>query len=198
MRSLFFLALLLSAATPQAQVNSTTIHLAPPNNHGQPDEEIANRFDPAWDKCSEVVIAHITTMESAEVCKRASDIANEFPPDRRYTERRYVYVYTATAFANAHDLKTALLYAEKAVAVVKLGHDDNPGSGSAYSIRGKLRAFSGDMKGGDEDLLTAEGFDRKADNSALLKKDLQFHADLLKRMNRPQDAQVKLDEASKL
>jgi len=76
--------------------------------------------------------------------------------------------------------------------VVKLGHDGNSGGEAAYSIR------AGDMKGGDEDMSIAEDFGRKGSSPAVLKRDLQFHADLLNRMNRPKEAQAKLDEAAKL
>ena len=89
-------------------------------------------------------------------------------------------------------------YANKAVEVVKLGHDDSSGSEAAYSIRGQIRAFLGDMSGSDEDMSVAETFARKGKNITSLRRDLQFHADLLDRMNRPQEAQAKLDEALKL
>jgi TonB family protein len=177
---------------------SVNVTFPPPDDHGQPDEEIANRFDPLWEICSRDVIAHITSTEAAEACKKAAAIADEFPADRRFIEKRRVYVYAATAIANAHDLQGALPFADKAVVTVKLGHDDDSGSESAYSIRGQLRAFSGDMKGGDEDMSAAEDFARKIKNSGSLKKDLEFHAELLKRLNRPQEAQMKLDEAGKL
>jgi hypothetical protein len=84
----------------------------------------------------------------ADACKKAVAIADEFPKDRRYIERREAYVYTAIAFANVRDLQTALTYGGKAVDVVKLGHDGNSGGEAAYSIRGQVRAYSGDMKGG--------------------------------------------------
>ena len=107
-------------------------------------------------------------------------------------------MYTATAFANVRDLQTALTYAVKAVDVVKLGHDGNSGEEAAYSVRGQLRAYSGDMKGGDEDMSIAEDFGRKGSNPGVLKRDLQFHAELQNRVNRPKEAQAKLEEAAKL
>jgi hypothetical protein len=54
------------------------------------------------------------------------------------------------------------------------------------------------MEGGDADMTIAENFARKMENTFALKRDLQFHADLLNRMNRLQDVQVKLNEAAKL
>jgi hypothetical protein len=54
------------------------------------------------------------------------------------------------------------------------------------------------MKGGDEDMSIAEDFGRKRSTPCVLKRDLQFHAELLNRMNRPKEAQAKLDEAAKL
>jgi len=44
----------------------------------------------------------------------------------------------------------------------------------------------------------AEDFGRKGSAPGVLKRDLQFHAELLNRMNRPKEAQAKLDEAAKL
>jgi hypothetical protein len=49
-----------------------------------------------------------------------------------------------------------------------------------------------------KDMSLAEDFCRRGKLSGALKRDLQFHAELLKRMNRPQEAQAKLDEAAKL
>jgi hypothetical protein len=72
------------------------------------------------------------------------------------------------------------------------------GAEAAYSVRGQLRAYSGDLKGGDEDMSVAENFGRKGSSPGVLKRDLQFHADLLNRLNRPEEAQAKLDEAAKL
>jgi hypothetical protein len=39
---------------------------------------------------------------------------------------------------------------------------------------------------------------RKGQLSGTLKRDLEFHAELLKRMNRPEEAQTKLAEAANL
>jgi TonB family protein len=177
---------------------SGKVTVGPPDNRGQPDEGIANRFEPVWDTCSRGVIAHTTSVETADACRKVAAIADEFSADRRYIERRQSYVYAAIAFANVRDLKTALPYADKAVDVVRLGHDDSSGSEAAYSIRGQIRALSGDMTGGDEDMSIAENFARNQKNSGSLKRDLQFHADLLNRMNRQREAQGKLEEASKL
>jgi TonB family protein len=177
---------------------SVSITLPPSDHRGEPDAEIANRFDIPWETCTRGVIAHATDVGTADACKEAAAIADEFPSDRRFIERRRAYVYAATAYGNIRDLQTALLYAEKAVEIVKLGHDDNSGGEAAYSIRGQIRAFSGDMAGGDKDMSLAEDFCRRGKLPAALKRDLEFHAELLKRMNRPLEAQAKLDEAAKL
>jgi hypothetical protein len=68
----------------------------------------------------------------------------------------------------------------------------------------------GDLAGADQDLTTAEDFGRKgitwAEKEApnLLKEynsalalDLHFHAQVLQGLNRPEDAQKKLDEEAK-
>jgi hypothetical protein len=187
-----------AAEAPAKDDHSVTITFPPDDHRGEPDAEIARRFDVPWDACTRGVIAQATDAETADACEKAAAIADEFPPDRRFKERRLAYVYAAGAFANIRDLKTALQYAEKAVKLVKLGHDDNAGNNAAYFIRGRLRAFSGDLAGGDKDLSIAEDFCRRGQLSGALRQDLLFHAELLKRMNRPQEAQAKLDEAAKL
>ncbi|HEX7289275.1 MAG TPA: energy transducer TonB [Candidatus Angelobacter sp.] len=177
---------------------SIPITLKPTDHRGEPDAEISKRFDIPWETCIRGLMANANDVATANACKEAAAIADEFPPDRRFTERRRAYVYAATAYGNIRDLETALHYADKAVEVVKLGHDDHSGNEAAYSIRGEIRAFAGDLLGGDKDLSVAEDFCRKGQLSRALKRDLQFHAELLKRMNRLQEAQVKLDEAAKL
>ena len=108
------------------------------------------------------VIAHATDPATAEACKRTAAIADEFPADREFTERRRAYVYAATAFVNVRDLQSALQYANKAVDIIKLGHDDNSGGEAAHGSRGEIRAFSEDMRGGsDEDLSIAEDYARR-------------------------------------
>jgi TonB family protein len=177
---------------------SVSVGFPPSDHQGEPDAEVAKRFDIPWETCTRGVIANATDMGTANACKEAAAIADEFPTDRRFTERRRAYVYAATVLGNLHDLKTALHYADKAVEVVKLGSGDNAGVEAAYSIRGEIRAFSGDMEGADRDLSFAEDTSRKWQLSGALKRDLQFHAELLMRMNRPQEAQAKLAEAAKL
>ncbi|MFC5864371.1 hypothetical protein ACFPT7_18845 [Acidicapsa dinghuensis] len=145
------------------------------------------------------------------MCRKAADIASEFSPDNRFIEKRSAFVYAATAIANSGDLNNAIPYAKKAVAVVSLGHDDNSGSSAAYSVLGELEALTGNFADGDHDLTTSEDYERKgivwAETNAAslapsyrgtLAKDLRFHAELLKHLNRPEDAQAKLDEANKL
>jgi TonB family protein len=91
----------------------------PPTDHrGEPDVEIATRFDVPWEPCTRGVIAQATDAGTADACKKAAAIADEFPSDRRFTERSRAYVYAATAYANVRDLQTALHYADKAVEVV--------------------------------------------------------------------------------
>ena len=57
---------------------STTVTFPPPDNRGQPDEEIANRFEAVWSTCSHSVIAHTSSIDIAEACKTAAAIAEEF------------------------------------------------------------------------------------------------------------------------
>jgi tetratricopeptide (TPR) repeat protein len=176
---------------------SVTITLPPPDHRGEHDAEVAIRFDIPWEACTRGVIAQATDESTANACKKAAAIADEFPKDRRFSERRMAYVYAATAYGNIRDFETALQYADKAVETA-LEHADNSGSAAAYSIRAKIRAFSGDMEGGNKDISAAEDFCRNGGLSAALKLNLEFHAELLKCMNRPQEATAKLEEAARL
>ncbi|MGO9339546.1 MAG: energy transducer TonB [Terracidiphilus sp.] len=177
-----------------------------------PDEEkIASRYFPLSDQCRKAVSARTDYPAAAAVCKTAADTADEFPADRRFIEKRSAFVWAAYAFMYGNDLKNALVYAGKAVDVVKLGHDDESGSNAAYGVRGLVEGNLGELTAADQDLNVAEDYERKGiarvekDASSLapsyrraLVQDLRFHAKVLQGLNRPGDAQKKLDEAAKL
>jgi tetratricopeptide (TPR) repeat protein len=143
-------------------------------------------------------------------CKEAAETVDEFAPDIRFIEKRYAFVNAARAFFNGGDLKNALTYADKAVDIVKMGHDDNSGCNAAYGIRGIVEGKLGDLTAADQDLIKAEEYGRKEITWAeqvgfessdrykqFLAQDLRFHAQVLQQLNRPDEAQKKLDEAAK-
>jgi len=176
-----------------------------------PNDKVYPQFSEAWEKCTRGVLAHNHDQATADMCRAAADLAAQFPPDRRFIEKRTADVYAATALGNAQEFRIALVYADRAVDVVKLGHDDNSGSNAAYSIRGNVEAFLGDFDKADRDLTAAEDFERKAIASVgadsqwllgnyrgVLARDLKTHAAILSQLNRPADAQAKLDEAARL
>ena len=66
-----------------------------------------------------------------------------FGPEVRFIEKRSAFVYAATACADNRDLPNALAWADKAVEVVKLGHDDNSGSSAAYAVKGEIEGIIG-------------------------------------------------------
>jgi len=176
-----------------------------------PDEEkIATRYFPLSDQCRKAVSAREDFKAAAAVCKTAADTADEFPSDRRFIEKRSAFVWASYALMYSNDLKDALVYAGKAVDVVKLGRDDESGSNAAYGVRGIVEGNLGELTAADQDLNLAEDFERKGiawvekDSSSLapsyrhaLVQDLRFHAQVLRGLNRPEDAQKKLDEAAK-
>jgi TonB family protein len=176
-----------------------------------PDEEkIASQYFPLSDQCRKAVSARTDYPTAAAICEQAAKKAEEFPSNGRFIEKRSAFVYAATAQANDKDLKSALKWAANAVEVVRLGHDDDSGSGAAYSTKGTIEGMLGDLKAADLDLSTAEDFGRKGiawvENEAPslrqeyvrpLVRDLRFHAQVLQALNRLDDAQKKLDEAAK-
>ena len=105
---------------------SVSITFPPTDHRGEPDAEVATRFDIPWETCTAGVIAQATDVSTANACKEAAAIADEFPPDRRFAERRRAYVYAATAYGNIRDLQTALHYADKAVEVINLDTTTTP------------------------------------------------------------------------
>ena len=130
--------------------------------------------------------------------------------DGNYVEKRSAFVYAATACASNRDLASALDWAKKAVEVVKLGHDDDSGSNAAYSTLGTIEGMMGNLTASDRDLTEAEDFSRKGiawvereapslriEYVRPFLRDLQFHARVLQALNRPSEAQKKLDEAAK-
>ncbi len=175
------------------------------------DDKIASEFFKVWNLCTRGVLAHSKTSETASTCTRAADIADQFPQNARYIERRSSAVYAATALANIGNFKDALPYASRAVEVTTLGHDDDSGTSAAYSVRGTIEGYLGDFTSADRDLTVSEDHQRRAIASmekdaptiaaggrTALARDLRFHAQVLHQLNRPEDAQAKLDEASKL
>lgn len=189
----------------------TVVALKNIDSSGQPDDPVAAKYYPLWNECTKGVLAHKNDGDTASVCKQSADVASGFPDGPRFFEKRSAFVYAAIAFANIGDLKQAQVYADKAVAEVKLGHDDDSGDNAAYSVSGHIQAFLGDLAGADQDLNIAEDHERKAvlwaqkespsmvqNHQHVLRDDLRFHAEVLKRMNRSVDARTKLDEAAKL
>ena len=174
------------------------------------EEEIASRYFPTFHQCTKALSSKDFKQASA-ACEQSARIAEEFASDVRFVERRMAFVYAATALADIGDLKGGLLWAEKAVEVVKLGHSDDSGKNAAYSTRGTIEGMAGDLTAADQDLTLAEDYERKAIaemekdspgiggyDRSVLARDLRFHAQVLQQLKHPEDAQKKLDEASKL
>lgn len=173
------------------------------------EEEIAQRYFPAFDKCRKALSARTDRQAAAAFCKQAAEIAGEFASDVRFIEKRSAFVYAASALASDGELRDAQSWAEKAVEVVKQGHDDNSGSSAAYSTRGTIEGMSGDLAAADRDLTIAEDYGRKGiawtekeapglneEYKRPFVRDLRFHAKVLQGLNRPEEAQKKLDEAA--
>jgi TonB family protein len=203
-------------APPQGSTSPippTTLTMGVPGEDatGQPDEKIATEYFKSWHDCVDGVMAHAKTEATASFCKQAAEIATRFAPNTRYIERRSSAVYAATALANIGNFADALRYANRAVETVLLGNDGNSGASAAYSTRGTVEGYLGDFAAADKDLEISEGYERKEITSmekdapsigvrdkSSLARDLTFHAEVLKRLNRPSEAQAKLDEAAKL
>ena len=178
----------------------------PPAN----DEQIAQKYFPLSDECRQAVSRKEDASSAESICNQAAETAEQFGPEVRFIEKRSGYVYAATACANNRDLKKALTWASKAVDVIKLGHDDNSGSNAAYSTKGMVEGMIGDLSDANSDLAIAEDYGLKAvawaeqvkfehgdSYKQSLARDFRFHAQVLQALNRPKEAQEKLEEAKK-
>ncbi|MGA2572333.1 MAG: energy transducer TonB [Terracidiphilus sp.] len=196
---------------PIAATGPVSIMFILSDYHPAPDDEqIAAQYFPLFNQCSKAVSARIDAKSAEDTCEKAGETAEKFGPEVRFIEKRSAFVYAATACADNRDLPNALTWAEKAVDVVKLGHDDDSGSSAAYSTKGTIEGMIGDLSASDHDLTVAEDYGRKgiawAEKEApslrpeyvrSFVRDLQFHAKVLQALGRPNEAQKKLDEAAK-
>jgi len=197
------LAVLLVSSVCLGQGTATvTVHLPPSDHRGEPDQAVMAQFDPLWDKCTAGVLGHLNNANTAANCKAAADSLSQLPADTRFTERRMANVYAATAFANIADFKAALPYASRAVDVVIASKQSGSGAESAYETRAQIRAFSGDLDAAEPDATAADEFAREMVKSGLsssqLRKDLLFHAELLRRLGRSDVSEKLSAEAAKL
>jgi TonB family protein len=195
------------AATGRVSINFDLGKDAP-----TPEEDaIAARYFPADEKCQKALATHDNSSSTGDICRQAADIAGEFAPNVRFIEKRSSFVSAAWALGNCRDFKDALVYANKAVAIVQLGHDDNSGEGSAYGVRGVIEGNLNDLTGADQDLELAEQHSRKAIEWAAkeapelkghykstLALYLRIHSALLVALNRTDDAKSKLEEIDQL
>jgi TonB family protein len=186
-----------------APVKTVTVHVLSDNAATGPDEELNKEFDEADDACKKGVLSQQFNDATVAACKNAAELAEKLQIDGNYVAKRSAFVYAATAYGDTKAFRDALPWANKAVDIVKLGHDDNSGNSAAYSIRGEVEAFLGDLEGADRDLSAAEDFDRMAiaaggnRSQHRLAQNLQFHAKVLEGLARSDEAKKKLDEAAK-
>jgi TonB family protein len=175
-----------------------------------PDEELNNKFDDALEACKKGIMSRQMNDAVASLCKNSAMLAEKLPTDWNYLPKRSAYDAAASAYSAIRDYKDALPWAEKAVEVVKLGHDHDFGSSEAYYVRGAVEAYLHDFPSAEYDLTIAEDFGRKAitrtvnegpglhaEHVRFLVGDLRFHAKVLQALGRTDEAQKKLDEAAK-
>lgn len=174
------------------------------------DPQTEKFFHESDGACKDGILSKHFSDATVSSCKRAAELAEKMSMKDNYVAKRSAFVYAATAYADVGDFKSGIIWAAKAVEVVKLGHDDDSGSNAAYSTKGTIEGLLGDLRAADRDLTTAEEFSRKgiawiekespslrAEYVRPFVRDLQFHAKVLSALNRPDEAQKKLDEAAK-
>ena len=198
---------------PESTSTVVTIRFDLPTPINPNDEQIAQKFFPLQQACVKAVSSNTDTGQQANVCKQAADVAETFSDQERFIERRSAFVYASTALLRDKQLKAALDYANKAVAVVNQGHDDGSGSSAAFSVRAQAEVLLGDLASASSDLDKSEGFERSAITNMnkmgaselvkhayvpALKDLLQFHAQVLTAMGDADQARAKTAEADSL
>jgi TonB family protein len=187
-----------------------TVKVKSENAASGPDKALNDKFDEVGSDCKNGILSKQFNDDTVSKCRQAAILADELPMDGNYISKRSAYVYAASAYADIGDFKGALPWAVKAVDVVKLGHDGNSGSSAAYEDKGIIEGNLEDLMAADQDLSVAEDFERKGmvdmekdptnipnNYIRFLVRALRFHAQVLQKLNRPDDAQKKLDEAAK-
>ncbi len=199
-------------SVPATQTFPVSVDFTLPAPHNPNDEKIAKEYFSAFDACRTALRDASNPDASAAACAHTGEIASTFSDQERFIERRSAYVYAAGALLRNKKSSEALDYANKAVAVIKQGHDDGSGSNAAYSIRAQAEASQGDLAAADADLTIAETFERKAIDGLkadapqlvqheyypTLKNELLFHARILDAEQKPEAALAKRTEAEKL
>jgi TonB family protein len=202
----------LTDGTPASASTTVTIRFDLPVPVNPNDEQIASTFFPLDQACIKAVSSNIDPDQQAQACREAADVALTFSDQERFIERRGAFVYASTAMRRAKHYAAALDYANKAVSVVEQGHDDGSGSSAAYGVRAQAEALLGDLAAASRDLSKAEDFEKKAiaemgtmnadfvkhQYVPVLKGLLNFHAQVLSALGKPEEAEAKAAEAAKL
>ena len=197
---------------PVSTSTTVTIRFDLPAPVNPDDKEIASRFFPLDRACIKAVSSNNDSDEQADACKQAADVAQTFSDQERFIERRSAFVYASTALQRDKRLSESLEYANKAVAVVAQGHDDGSGSSAAYGVRAQAEALLGDLTAASDDLSEAKDFQRKAIVNTggisddfvkhqyvpVLKRMLNFHAQILSALEKSDESAAKAAEAAKL
>jgi TonB family protein len=183
---------------PVSTSTTVTINFDLPAPVNPKDEQIASRFFPLDQACIKAVSSNVDPDQQADACKKAADIAQTFSDQERFIERRGAFVYASTALRRDKQLAAALDYANKAVSVVKQGHDDGSGSSAAYGVRAQAEAQLGDLAAASDDLTRSEDFERSAIAEMTLKGLLNFHAQVLSALGKQEESEAKAAEAAKL
>lgn len=170
------------------------------------------RFQEADDACKRSILAKEFNQSTVSLCTQAAELAEQFQIGGNEVLKRSAFVYAATALGDIGDFQRALPWANKAVEVIKLGRDSESGRNAVYSTRAEIEALIGDYEASDKDLCLAEDAIREmvshdAQNGGesanpyltkTLARNLDLHVKILQRLNRFDEAQKKIDEASKL
>lgn len=173
-----------------------------------PDESISQSYMALDQECRNLVNRR-DPANAIIACKKLAEEADKYDPKTHFVTRRGAYVFYTTSLIQAKKYSDAVSAADKAVAVVQLGHDDASGTSAAFGVRGQAEAFAGDLASADQDLEKAESYERDGLNSPAghqlsvqysktLRGLLMFHAQVLSGIGKQEAAAKKSAEAAKL
>ena len=104
------------------------------------DEQISRRFFPLGRACIKAVSSNMIPTKQQTPANKLRKLHKLSRIRSVFIERRGAFVYASTALRRDKQLGAALDYANKAVSVVKQGHDDGSGSSAAYGVRAQAEA----------------------------------------------------------
>lgn len=158
--------------------------------------------------CNRQVPQPTANSQAVELCHDAEQKAEMLPSNT--DGRRAAYVAYATALLHDGKPAAAIDPGKRAISAAETTSYDPAAASAAYAVTGEALALTGNLQEADRDFSTAEKYAQKAigatspqsplreQRSQTLKAMLEYHATILAKLGKQEDAKKKLKEAAKL